>query len=49
MFVISQKEKSMPIKVWLNNIEDIEEGCLEQARRLSKLPFIHKWVALMAM
>lgn len=47
MFVISQKEKSMPIKVWLNNIEDIEEGCLEQARRLSKLPFIHKWVALM--
>lgn len=36
-----------PIKVWLQDNDVLEEGCLEQATNLSNLPFIHKWVALM--
>jgi tRNA-splicing ligase RtcB len=48
MFVIYDKEKQkVPIKIWLKNKEDIEEGALEQALNLSNLPFLHKWVALM--
>lgn len=48
MFVAFEKEKNKkPIKVWLENREDIEEGCLKQANNLSNLPFIHQWVALM--
>lgn len=48
MFVHYQKEKQrMPIKIWLNDIADIEPGCLDQAINLSNLPFVHKWVALM--
>lgn len=39
--------QNMPIKAWVNALDHIEESCLEQARNLSKLPFIHKWVALM--
>ncbi len=47
MFVISNEKTKRPIKVWLENREDIEESCLEQAINLSNLPFIHKWVSLM--
>ena len=48
MFVIYDKKKQrVPIKVWLQNIDQIEEGCLKQAINLSNLPFVHKWVALM--
>ena len=48
MFVHYQKEKQrMPIKIWLNDVADIEPGCLDQAINLSNLPFVHKWVALM--
>ncbi len=48
MFVLHDKAvNGMPIKIWLENKEDIEESCLEQANNLSRLPFIHKWVALM--
>ncbi len=36
-----------PIKVWLENENQLEEECLKQAKNLSNLPFIHKWVALM--
>lgn len=46
MFVYSDKVKR-PIKIWLENKEDLEENCLEQAIHLANLPFIHKWVALM--
>lgn len=46
MFVYNEKTRR-PIKIWLENREDIEEGCLEQAIHLANLPFIHKWVALM--
>lgn len=47
MFVIDNENTKVPIKVWLKNKNDIEQGCLEQAYNLSNLPFIHKWVALM--
>jgi tRNA-splicing ligase RtcB len=48
MFVIyNKKNQRVPIKVWLENINQIEEGCLQQAINLSNLPFLHKWVALM--
>ncbi len=48
MFVISNLEgQKYPIKIWLSGIEDMEEECLKQAHNLSRLPFIHKWVALM--
>lgn len=47
MFVIYNEKTKMPIKVWLENTEQIEESCLEQAYHLANLPFIHKWVCLM--
>ncbi|WP_418790667.1 RtcB family protein [Phosphitispora sp. TUW77] len=37
----------VPIKVWLEGKEQIEQSCLEQAINLANLPFVHKWVALM--
>ncbi len=49
IFVIFDKQKQrIPIKVWLEDIEQVEEGCLQQALNLSNLPFLHKWVALMS-
>ncbi|MTK08358.1 MAG: RtcB family protein [Hungatella sp.] len=47
MFVIYNEKTRKPIKVWLENIDQIEKGCLEQAYHLADLPFIHKWVCLM--
>lgn len=47
MFVISDEKTNVPIKIWLPNEQSIEESCLEQAYNISKLPFLHKWVALM--
>lgn len=47
MFVIYNENTKKPIKVWLENPNDVEEGCLEQAYHLANLPFIHKWVCLM--
>ncbi|MZP29768.1 RtcB family protein [Heliobacterium undosum] len=48
MFVIYEKEKQkLPIKVWLESIEQIEPGCLEQAINLSNLPFALHHIALM--
>lgn len=46
MFVYNEKVKH-PIKIWLENKENLEESCLEQAINLANLPFVHKWVALM--
>ena len=34
----------VPIKMWLDTIED---GALRQARNLARLPFVHKWIAVM--
>lgn len=49
MFVISNDRfcTKVPIKVWLDQEEQMEESCLEQAVHLGKLPFLHKWVSLM--
>ncbi|NMA53020.1 MAG: RtcB family protein [Peptococcaceae bacterium] len=48
MFVIyNKKNQRVPIKVWLEDINQLEEGCLKQAINLSNLPFVYKWVALM--
>lgn len=48
MFEIKDLEgQRYPVKVWLSDRNDIEEGCLEQIHNLSRLPFLHKWVALM--
>lgn len=45
MFVIKE-ENAVPIKIWANR-DSVEDSCLEQALHLSKLPFAHKWIALM--
>ncbi len=47
MFVIKNEKTKKPIKIWLNDINEIEDKCLEQAINLSNLPFIHRHVALM--
>ncbi len=48
MFTIYDKDKQrVPIKVWLESRDQLEEQCLEQALNLSNLPFVYKWVALM--
>ncbi len=49
MFVISNDrfDTRVPVRVWLSSEEKIEEGCLEQAVHLAKLPFVHRWVSLM--
>ncbi len=47
MFVIYHEGMKKPIRAWLENQEQIEESCLEQAYHLADLPFLHKWVCLM--
>ncbi len=47
MFVLYNENTRFPVKIWLENQEQLEENCLEQAYHLSQLPFIHKWVCLM--
>ena len=40
MFVIyNKKNQRVPIKVWLEDINQLEEGC-KQAINLSNLPFV---------
>ena len=45
MFVLHDESMRFPIKVWLESEDRLEESCLEQARHLARLPFIHKWYA----
>lgn len=48
MFVLDNPDKQLhPIKVWLENPSQLEPACLNQARNLSNIPFLHQWVALM--
>lgn len=47
MFVLNQENMRFPIKVWLQEKEQLEEKCFAQAENLANLPFIHKWVCLM--
>ncbi len=37
----------MPIKVWLQSRDDLDDDCLQQAVNLSNLPFAFKHIALM--
>ncbi len=45
--IFDKSTQRVPIKVWLGSQSDIEHGCLHQAKNLSMLDFVHKWVALM--
>lgn len=49
MFVISNDrfDTRVPVRVWLESEERIEESCLMQAVHLAKLPFVYRWVSLM--
>lgn len=48
MFVVFDKKKQkVPIKIWLDDRDSLDKGCLEQALNLSNLPFVHRHVALM--
>lgn len=47
MFEIRNENTGRPIKVWLNDMDCLEDKCLEQAYHLSQLPFVHQWVCLM--
>lgn len=47
MFVLQNEQGKYPLKVWLQNRNDLEASCLEQAYHLTGLPFLHKWVCLM--
>jgi len=47
MFVVSNENTRIPIKIWLPKDAMPEESCMEQAYHLASLPFLHKWVALM--
>lgn len=47
MFEIKNENTGVPIKVWLSDMDKLEDNCLEQAYHLSKLPFVHDHVCLM--
>ncbi len=47
MFVVYEDSQRVPIKIWLENHDDIEDMCMLQAINLSKLPFAYKHIALM--
>lgn len=48
MFVIENPSRhKAPIKVWLENEQQLEPVCLGQAINLANIPFLHQWVALM--
>ena len=47
MFVISNENTRVPIKIWLPDASHADALCLEQAQHLASLPFVHKWVSLM--
>ena len=42
MFVVYEDSQRVPIKIWLENHDDIEDMCMLQAINLSKLPFAYK-------
>ena len=47
MFVIEDETTAVPVKVWLGDPTQLDEGCLAQAKHLANLPFIQGWVNLM--
>ncbi len=48
MFVLENPSRhKAPIKVWLENEEQLEPVCLSQAINLANIPFLYQWIALM--
>jgi len=47
MYVLSNENLRVPVKMWLPNEKQLDATCIEQAQRVANLPFIHKWVSLM--
>lgn len=48
MFILYKPEKQLvPIKVWLENEEQMDDVCLQQSMNLANIPFIKHWVSLM--
>lgn len=48
MFVLDNPGKHpYPIKIWLEDIKQLEPVCLNQAVNLANNPFLHQWVSLM--
>lgn len=48
MFVITnRKNQRLPVKVWLDNEEQLDPGCLQQALNAASLPFAHSHIAVM--
>ncbi len=45
--IFDKSSQQVPIKAWVGEKNDLEHGCLHQAKNLSQLDFVHKWVALM--
>jgi len=45
--IVIKEPSGCPIKLWVNNIEDVETGALEQLKQLSKLPFVKPYIAIM--
>lgn len=41
------KAGKVPVKVWVKDLSEVETQAMEQLYRVSRLPFIHKWVASM--
>jgi len=39
-------EGSMPVKAWTRGVS-VEDGAREQLAKVARLPFIHKWIAVM--
>lgn len=48
MFIIYDPQiQRLPIKVWLDNINELDESCYQQAIQLSNLPFAYEWIVLL--
>ena len=48
MFTLYEpSEQKVPIKIWLENIGQLDRICLEQAKNLANLPFAYQHIALM--
>ncbi len=45
--IFNASHQKLPIKVWLESENQIDDVCFQQSINLSNLPFLHQWVALM--
>ena len=47
MFVVNEKDQGVPIKIWLRDESEVEESWMDQAKSVSRLPFVFRHIALM--